>query len=171
MGGGSKSQMKETADRHFGGLTQYVKEVRKLMLFDYDSDEAAFHPPADNPALFEWKRKNIENYLFIPDAWIQAATGGELFHDAAAQMIKKFFKSENLNLPEGEQWRTLQTNIFKVLDGKKILFDAEESLFNSLRKCQTPVILPREKVASSMKKEEIHQDIFNFFEKLRAFTA
>jgi energy-coupling factor transporter ATP-binding protein EcfA2 len=171
MGGGSKSQMKEAADRHFGGLTQYVKGVRKLMLFDYDSDEAAFHPPADNPALFEWKRKNIENYLFIPDAWIQAATGGELFHDAAAQTIKKFFKSENLNLPEGEQWRTLQTNIFKVLDGKKLLFDAEESLFNNVRKCQTPVILPREKVASSMKKEEMHQDIFNFFEKLRLFTA
>jgi predicted GTPase len=65
----------------------------------------------------------------------------------------------------------LQTNIFKVLDGKKLLFDAEESLFNIVRKCQTPVILPREKIASSMKKEEIHQDVSDFFEKLRAFTA
>ena len=58
-----------------------------------------------------------------------------------------------------------------MLDGKRLLFDGEESLFSGLRKCQTPVILPREKVASSMKKEELHQDILDFFEKLRAFTT
>ena len=141
------------------------------MVFDYDSDETALNPKPENPALYEWKRKNIENYLFVPDAWIQAATGGELFHEAAAQTIRKFFRSENLNLPEGEQWQTLQSSIFKVLDGKRLLFEAEESLFNSLKKCQTPVILPREKIASSMKKEEMHQDIFDFFEKLRIFTS
>ena len=171
MGGGSKSQMKEDADRHFGGVTQYVKSAKRLMLFDYDSDETALNPKPENPALFEWRRKNIENYLFVPNAWIQAATGGELFQEAAAQMIRKFFKSENLNLPEGEQWQTLQTSIFKVLDGKRLLFEAEGSLFNGLKKCQTPVILPREKIASSMKKEEMHQDIFDFFEKLRVFTS
>lgn len=170
MGGGSKEQMKEGADRHFGGVTQYVKIAKRLMLFDYDSDET-FHPASNNPALFEWKRKNIENYLFVQEAWIQAATGGELFHEPAAQIIKRFFTTESLKLPEGEEWRTLQTNIFKVLDGKKLLFDAPESLFNKLRKCQTPVALPRENIARAMKESELHQDVLDFFDKLRAFTT
>jgi hypothetical protein len=74
-------------------------------------------------------------------------------------------------LPEGEEWRTLQTNIFKVLDGKKLLFDAPESLFNKLRKCQTPVALPRENIARAMKESELHQDVLDFFDKLRAFTT
>jgi hypothetical protein len=171
MGGGNKAQMREDADRHFSGVTQYVKEARRLMVFDYDSDETAFHPEPDNPALFEWKRKNIENYLFVPDAWIQAATKGELFHEPAGQVITKFFKSQLLSLPEGETWRTVEADIFKVLDGKKLLFDADNSLFHRLRKCETPVGLPREAVAAAMKPEEIHQDVHDFFAKLQEVIA
>ena len=37
------------------------------MLFDYDDSDSAFHPEEDNPALAEWKRKNIENYLLVPE--------------------------------------------------------------------------------------------------------
>ena len=140
------------------------------MLFDYDSDET-FHPEPANPALFEWKRRNIENYLFVPDAWIQAATKRELFHEPAAQVIVKFFKTENLSLPDGENWRTVQANIFKVLDGKKLLFNSENSLFHRLRKCDTPVILPREAVAAAMKLEEIHQDVHDFFDKLQKMIS
>ena len=171
MGGGNKTQMREEADRHFSGVAQYVKDARRLMVFDYDSDKTAFHPEPDNPALFEWKRKNIENYLFVPEAWIQAATKGELFHDPAAQAITRFFKSENLSLPEGETWRTVGASIFKVLDGKKLLFESENSLFHRLRKCDTPVVLPREAVAAAMKPEEIHQDVHDFFAKLQRVVA
>ncbi|MBM3880344.1 MAG: hypothetical protein FJ387_11610 [Verrucomicrobia bacterium] len=171
MGGGNKAQMREDADRHFGGVNQYVIDARRLMVFDYDSDEAAFHPEPDNPALFEWKRKNIENYLFVPDAWIQAATKGELFHQPTGQVIAKFFKGQLLSLPEGERWRTVGAEIFKVLDGKRLLFDADDSLFHRLRKCDTPVVLPREAVAAAMKPEEIHEDVHDFFSKLQKMTA
>ncbi len=171
MRGGSKAQMRENADRHFSGVTQYVKDARRLMVFDYDSDETAFHPKLENPALFEWKRRNIENYLFVPEVWIQAATKGELFHESATQTITRFFKSENLSLPEGETWRTVEANIFKLLDGKKLLFDADNSLFHRLRKCQTPVELSREAVAAAMSPDEIHQDVHDFFAKLQKVIA
>ena len=171
MRGGTKAQMKENADRHFSGITQYVKDARRLMVFDYDSDETAFHPGKENPALFEWKRKNIENYLFVPPAWVQAATRGELFHAPAAEVITRFFKAENLSLPEGAAWRTVEASIFKVLDGKKLLFDGETSLFHRLRKSQTPVLLPREAVAAAMQPDEIHEDVHDLFAKVHALTA
>src|SRR4030067_3426978 len=73
MGGGTKQQMKEAADHHFDALKQIIPKVKRLMLFDYDDSENAFHPKPDNLVLYEWKRKNIENYLLVPDAWIRAA--------------------------------------------------------------------------------------------------
>ena len=171
MRGGSKTQMKENADHHFSGIAQYVKDAQRVMVFDYDSDETAFHPGPENPALFEWKRKNIENYLLVPDAWARAATGGELFHEPARKGILDFFVAENLSLPSGASWRMAQANIFKVLDGKKLLFDELNSLFHRLRKCPSPVLLPREKVAAAMTPEEIHQDVHNLFDKLRKLVA
>ena len=73
MGGGPKQQMKEAADRHFEAVQQIIPEARRLMLFDYDDSQRAFHPDPDNPVLYEWKRKNIENYLLVPDAWLRVA--------------------------------------------------------------------------------------------------
>ena len=73
MGGGGKQNMKTRADEHFAALKQIIPEVSRLMLFDYDDSDTAFHPEPDNPALAEWKRKNIENYLLVPDAWKRAA--------------------------------------------------------------------------------------------------
>ena len=68
MGGGSKQDMKTNADNHFAALQQIIPEISRLMLFDYDDDRKAFHPGPDNTALAEWKRKNIENYLLVPEA-------------------------------------------------------------------------------------------------------
>ena len=72
MGGGGKANMKERADQHFLALRQIIPTVARLMLFDFDDVNEAFQPPANNPVLFEWKRKNIENYLLVPDAWRRA---------------------------------------------------------------------------------------------------
>jgi predicted ATP-dependent endonuclease of OLD family len=69
MGGGGKSNMKERADKHFAALKELVPGVSRVMLFDYDDAETAFHPASTNRSLFEWRRKNIENYLLVPDAW------------------------------------------------------------------------------------------------------
>ncbi len=63
MGGGNKLAMKDAADKHFAALKQIIPTTQRLMLFDFDDADAAFHPEASNPSLSEWRRKNIENYL------------------------------------------------------------------------------------------------------------
>lgn len=172
MGGGTKKLMKDHADRHFEGVRQVFPKVRRLMLFDYDTEEDAFHP-TDNTALFEWERKNIENYLMVPDAWTRATTrdlslsDGDLMAEPARQMIEGFFANENLTLPHGQTWQNVSANIFKVVDGKKLLFDSKTSLFAKLESMDPPVKAIREKIAGSMNESEIHENIIRFFAKLR----
>lgn len=123
MGGGSKKQMKEDADRHFDGLRQIVPHVKRIMLFDYDSDDEAFNLKSDNEALYEWKRKNIENYLIVREPWHRTANknmGYDLFFSKLKQVIDEFFDSQNLMLPKNAEWKTVEANIFKVVAGKKI---------------------------------------------------
>jgi energy-coupling factor transporter ATP-binding protein EcfA2 len=175
MGGGTKQLMKESADRHYDALRCIIPEVSRLMLFDYD-EAATYHPEPGNPALFEWKRKNIENYLLVPDAWIRAALGqlgfepGELFVAPIEGVIREFFVGENLTLPVGKAWRNLKARIFTDINGKKLLFENDESLFQLLR-AQTPSIeLIRETVAGNMSADEIHDDVHAFFEKLKGIS-
>ncbi len=173
MGGGTKKLMKDHADRHYEGVRQVFPQVSRLMLFDYDSEENAFHPTASNSALFEWGRKNIENYLLVPDAWMLAVSkdlglpDDDLMAEPARQVIRDFFSNENLTLPRGQTWQTVTANIFKVVDGKKLLFDSDVALFTKLEAMNPPVKAIREKVAGFMKENEIHEDVNRFFTKLR----
>lgn len=172
MGGGGKENMRERADKHFDALRQIVPGAKRLMLFDHDDSGTAFHPPLNNPALAEWKRKNIENYLLVPDAWKRAvlrALGydeGNLFAQSALQAITDFFAGQNLTLPPGKVWRNVAANIFEVVDGKRILFENNDSLFHTLRQGNPSVKLIRENVAAAMNAEEIHEDVHRFFRKL-----
>ena len=174
MGGGPKQQMKEAADRHFEAVQQIIPEARRLMLFDYDDTQRAFHPDPDNPVLYEWKRKNIENYLLVPDAWSRVALARSdidpegLFAVPVKELIQSFFAGENLTLPPGNNWREVAANIFSVVDGKWILFEKENSLFQQLRKNNPPIEVLRDTVAAAMSKDEIHEDVCGFFEKLKA---
>jgi len=156
MGGGDKQIMKTRADDHFAALKQIIPEVRRLMLFDYD-DRATFHPDPDNPALAEWKRRNIENYLLVPDAWKRAARfhagklfAGELFEQPVMQAIDEFFVGQNLTLPPGRTWRNVNANVFSAVDGKGILFEDDNSLFQQLRNRQHSVQLNPEQIAATM---------------------
>jgi hypothetical protein len=171
MGGGNKKEMKENAKRHYEALKQIIPNAGWLTLFDYDEDKS-WHPSADDPAVsvFEWRRKNIENYLLAPDAWMRAAavesglpSDGPFF----APIINDFFAGENLTLPHNQIWRNLTANVFSVVDGKKLLFENDNSLFQQLRKNNPPIELIREKIAANMTADEIHNDVYNFFEKLR----
>ena len=172
MGGGAKQQMKEAADHHFDALKQIIPKVKRLMLFDYDDSENAFHPKPDNLVLYEWKRKNIENYLLVPDAWIRAAlkyleiNPDELFSAPINKLISDFFASENLTLPKGKSWNNLTARVFKDVDGKRLLFEDDNSLFHILRNNEPSVALIRESIAVNMIADEIHEDVHAFFKKL-----
>ncbi|MBI5550962.1 MAG: hypothetical protein HY911_05585 [Desulfobacterales bacterium] len=172
MGGGSKESMRSKADEHFNALRQIIPGVSRLMIFDYDESEKGFHPQADNPTLSEWKRKNIENYLLVPDAWRRAAQGqllcdGDiLFEDPTIRKIDEFFTAQNLTLPPKSTWRSLNANIFKIVDGKRILFEDDDSLFHQLRKGSPSIELIREKVAMTMRPDEIHEDVHLFINKM-----
>ena len=172
MGGGNKAEMKRQADEHFTALRQIVPGVKRLMLFDLDDADNAFHPTAGNPALVEWKRKNIENYLLVPTAWRRVALQvlespeDDLFAQPVLTSIDAFFSDQNLTLAAGKTWRTVTANIFAVVDGKRILFENDDSLFHGLRKGAPPVEVLRERVAAAMTAEEIHEDVHRFFGKL-----
>jgi hypothetical protein len=177
MGGGNKQNMKKLADEHFDALSQIVPGVQRLMLFDYDGKEDAFHPSTDNPSLVEWRRKNIENYLLVPLAWRRAAlqvlqsADDDLFAQPVLQTIEQFFADENLTLPASKTWRNVSANIFKEVDGKRILFKNDHSLFHTLRNGDPKVEVLRERVASIMTVDEIHEDVHQFFNKLIAMVT
>lgn len=177
MGGGSKANMKERADQHFVALQEIIPAVARLMLFDFDDAENAFHPKVGNPALFEWKRRNIENYLLVSDVWKRTALlklrlpEDDLFSQSTLSLIDEFFRNENLTLPQGKAWRNVSANVFSVVDGKRILFENANSLFQQLRQSNPLLQLIREEVAMAMTAEEIHDDVHAFVDKLKGMVG
>ena len=173
MGGGPKAEMNKSAEHHFLALRQIVPNISRLMLFDYDYDDS-YHPPANNPVVVEWRRKNIENYLLVPSAWLRATLEilqceeHDLFATPAIEIIEYFFQDQNLTLPKGKNWRNVGASIFRDVNGKRILFEDDESLFHSLRNGTPAVEVVRERVAAGMTADEIHQDVHDFFAKLIA---
>lgn len=171
LGGTTKEEMKRKADTHFRGLKKIVPEVQRIMLFDFDTTETSFHTNPDNPSLFEWSRKNIENYLLVPDAWKRAIldkrneTDLNIFNIEILKAVDTFFESENLTLPPSKTWRDLDANIFKVIDGKKILFEQSSSLFHKLMS-DFELKVNRDSIGRNLRPEELHVDVIRFFEKL-----
>lgn len=177
MSGGGKTNMRDRATAHFAAVKQIIPDASRLMLFDYDTSDDAFHPAPDNKGLTEWKRKNIENYMLIPDAWKRAALKlleydeEELFAQPVLQVIDEFFSGENLTLPSGKNWRNVAANVFSVVDGKRILFENDNSLFQQLRRGSPSVLLTREQVGMSMTADEIHDDVHHFIGKVIAMAS
>ena len=180
VGGGNKKDMKKLADEHFEALKQIIPKVKRLMLFDYDSDDEAFHPQAANPSLAERRRKNIENYLLVVPAWRRAALHvlqlppdvqqNDLFAQPVLKALDQFFADENLTLPASKTWRNVSANIFQEVDGKRILFKNDASLFHTLRGVDPKIEVLRGRVAALMTADEIHGDVHQFFGKLVAMV-
>lgn len=178
MRGGSKDKMKADSDLHFEGVRQIIPNAKRIVLFDYDNEKEAFHPGLDNPVLYEWNRKNIENYLLVIDSWVRAALQSlslseeNIFSFPIKERIEDFFAGQNLTLPKGQSWKNIKADIFKVVNGKKILFENPDSLFQNLKSYESPMPLvsglelTREKVAANMLADEIHEDVHQFFRKL-----
>ena len=95
----------------------------------------------------------------------------DLFAQSILQAIDEFFTDQNLTLPPGKTWRNVTANEFSVVDGKRILLENDDSLFQKLRNGSPSVELIREQVAISMATDEIHEDVHHFIGKLVALTG
>ncbi|MFV0555203.1 MAG: ATP-dependent nuclease [Mangrovibacterium sp.] len=175
LGGATKKEMQAKSDSHFRALKQINPDVERVIVLDYDGDEVAINPPNNQFTMNEWKRKNTDNYLLVSSAWKRAVAialnignlDEDLFGQKYAQLIDSFFASENLTLPQGASWKELDASIFKVLDGKKLLFENRNSLFERLkRESNGEVIINRQAIASAMTSDEIHRDVEDFFDNL-----
>lgn len=177
LGGSTKKEMQEKADRHYKALKQIVPNVKRAILLDYDSDEVAIKPLPENKVLNEWKRKNIDNYLLLPDAWKKAVAHSlnlkmdDLFLQSYIQLIDEHFSNENLVLPPNANWKNVSASIFKVLDGKKLLFENKDSLFEKIKNYSDRSLkINRSVLAQSMEANEIHIDIEVFFNNLESIV-
>ncbi|OGT14911.1 MAG: hypothetical protein A3J49_05735 [Gallionellales bacterium RIFCSPHIGHO2_02_FULL_57_16] len=92
----------------------------------------------------------------------------DLFVQSAMSAINTFFVDQNLTLASGKNWRNVSANIFSAVNGKRILFEDDSSLFHTLRNGNPSVELIRESIAAAMTEDEIHEDVHGFFAKLRA---
>lgn len=175
--GTSKEDMKNRSQVHFEALKQINPNLKRVLLLDYDGDET-FHPGPGNPCLKEWKRKNIDNYLMVADAWKRAVAKNcndredSLLLQPLFSVIDEFFEEQNLTLPKNASWKNLRANVFAVVDGKKLLFENSDSLFHRLKEASVsidnPIVINRQNVASAMGPDEIHQDVVDFFSFLKS---
>ncbi len=170
LGGPAKNDMQKKATSHFKGLKKIVPKLKQLIIFDYDTEQS-YHPEPGNPALFEWKRKNIENYLLVPEVWKRAVldkrneTAPNLVNQPILEVINDFFVEQNLTLPKGKTWRTVSADVFSAVDGKKLLFEQADSLFQRISiKCGLKI--NRETLSNNFKPEELHQDVIDLFDML-----
>lgn len=169
LGGPTKKDMKDKAKLHFDALKQIVPNVKQAILLDYDNDDVALNPSPNQPTLNEWKRKNIDNYLLVPDAWKRAVENElpGLFSETAHERIDQVFAGQNLTLPPGSTWKNVKAQIFSVLDGKKLLFENNDSLFNQIKQLNKGESkINRTAIASAMLPQEIHEDVDAFFNNL-----
>lgn len=168
LNGSSKNDMRDRADAHFNAIRQIHHTIKRVQLLDYDT-EGGYHPE-NNPCIREWKRKNIDNYLLVPPAWKRAISKqlnqpiDSLFLSPYNKIITDFFTEQNLTLPPNATWRDVKANIFSIVDGKKLLFENKDSLFQCIKASNNKqLIINRQTIAASMLKEELHQDIIDFF--------
>lgn len=172
MGGSTKAGMKEKAKNHFDALKQIIPDLKQAILLDNDGDE--FIPPANQQTLNVWKRKNIDNYLLVSDAWkrsVEKEFDG-VFLQSCNDIIDNMFAGQNLTLPPGSNWQNVKAQIFSLVDGKKLLFENRDSLFNQIKELNnSDVKINRIAVASAMLAEEIHEDVYFFFQNLEKIVG
>jgi predicted ATPase len=171
LGGSTKKEMKDKADKHYQALKQIVPNLKRAILLDYDSEDVAINPPANQSILNEWKRKNIDNYLLVPDAWKRAVKlllkQDGIFLQPYNNVIDLFFEEQNLTLPKGSNWNNVKAHIFSLVDGKKLLFENNDSLFQRIKSVDNADLkINRSTIASAMTTDELHEDIVLFFNNL-----
>ena len=109
----------------------------------------------------------------IPGVWRKAVSTSlnehqdSLFFEPYKSIINEFFMNENLQLPPNSSWKNVNASIFKVLDGKKLLFENKDCLFEKIKEyARNSLKINRTILAQNMDFEEIHIDINQFFDNL-----
>jgi predicted ATPase len=169
--GSTKKEMSKIADEHYNALKQIVPNLNRAILLDYDNEEVAINPLSDQPFFNEWKRKNIDNYLLVPQAWKRAIKENSnvrgLFLESYNSVIDKFFSERGLTLTNASSWRNIKTPGFDLADGKKLLFENQDCLFEQIKGIDDIKLkINRSNVAAAMIRDEIHEDILTFFDNL-----
>lgn len=172
--GSTKNEMKQKTEKHYTALKKFVPKLKRAILFDRDDDPIA--NPSNEPVLNEWKRKNIDNYLLVPDAWKRAIEnkGGnglkglfKQFKQPYDDAIDTFFANLGLTLTKDSSWKNIQTPGFEFSDGKKLLFENPDSLFQQIKSIENAQLsVNRSAIAEAMTEDEIHDDIVHFFDNL-----
>jgi hypothetical protein len=177
LGGSTKNEMKDKANNHYKALKEIIPSLKKAILLDYDNDEVAINPPSNQAVMNEWKRKNIDNYLLVPEAWKRSVAlelkeePESLFLLPFNQLIDDVFLAQNIFLPPNSNWKNVNLLFLSSMDGKKFLFENHDSLFNQIKSIDGKELkINRSAVASAMLPEEIHEDVERFFENLEKIT-
>lgn len=81
---------------------------------------------------------------------------------------------QNLILSAGQSWRSVRRKIFQVVNGKKLLFENLDSLFQYLKAYKlsmqlTSLELNYKIVTASITIDEIHKDVHQSFNTLSQF--
>jgi hypothetical protein len=168
--GSTKREMIDKATNHYKALKKFVPNLKQAILLDLDNE--VLFSSANQPTCNEWRRRNIDNYLLVPDAWKRAVENkGDnaqgLFKKPYDDVIESFFANLGLTLTAGSSWKDIRTPGFDLPDGKKLLFEDETSLFQQIKSINDDqLIINRSAVAEAMTADEIHDDITQFFDNL-----
>jgi len=162
LGGTDKKNMTDKSQKHYLALKEINPDLKRIMILDFDTVDS-YHPPDDNFVCNEWKRKNIDSYFLIPDVWKRIISkNAGLFTQMRHDLVDNFFQSQNLTLPPKTTWKDVSADIFSLVDGKKLLFENKDSLFQQIKN-ECGINVTRETLASAMTYDEIHKDIEHFF--------
>jgi AAA15 family ATPase/GTPase len=168
LGGGSFEDMSSMSQKHFLALKAIIGEqLERIMIFDRDNNDKI----QSKESLFIWNRYSIDNYFAVENVWKRSLLkkidqyGINNLREDGENIISDFFKSERLDLREGEDPKTFDNSILRTVNLKDSFFVREDSLFQRLRGLDERIVLNRELLSANFLLEEIHQDVEDFFQK------
>jgi len=165
--GGSPEEMLARADRHFKACRFLSQEPRRLLVLDRNDGKWQARMESDEQLLV-WRKRHIESYLLVPDAWIRAAEAAAerqfaLAGPAAVNVARAFFAEQSRGLPV--DWLRTTDEIFRDVNAKRMLFEARrdraEDGYDALaaRLHDAGVGVLREDVCAAMRPDEVHEDV------------
>ena len=173
--GGSAEKMLEFADKHFRGCKFLGDGGERVLVLDRNDGKWLRRAELD-PNLFVWRKRHVESYLLVPEAWKRAGLKAAedqfpIASQAAAATVESFFREQSGGLPVN--WLNPAEQAFRDLDAKQMLFEARKARddgFDSLtaRLYDRQVVVTRRDVAAAMSSQEIHDDIKGLFRLILA---